>query len=404
MVKTDISHGEYEQRSKILMERMRKAQIDALYLSNPNRIFYVTGCPYIMITGMARPFGLLFTAEGSKTLILPALEAQQVLKDKPSGVEEIVSYWEYPGTPHVYDTIVDVFKKNRLLDKKVGIDGSALPDIVGVTDQPIQKCLPNVKFVPSKMLIDEMRVTKSAEEIELIKEAAKWSNLAHTYLQEFIRPSVSEIEVSSKATHQATTVMLKTLGPGFMTKALRWYSAWARFKAGVRTSYPHGLLVNRKVRIGDNIETAASATVGGYSNHMERTMFMGEPTEKQKKYFDIALRAQNAAIESCKPGVKCSDVYKAAIDVFKDAGLNVEQVVQHRVGHGMGLDDSEPPTLVDGNEEPLRVGMVFTVEPGIYIDGYAGFRHCDTIIITEDGCEDADYYPRDIESLIIREE
>jgi len=402
MVKISISRSDYDQRSQVLMEKIRKAQIDALYLSNPNRIFYLTGCPYIMLVGMARPFGLVFTAEGSKTLILPTIEVQQVLKDQPFGVDEIVPYWEYPGTPHVYETLVNVFRKNRLLDKRVGIDSSVLPDVVGVTDPPIQKYLPDVKFVPSKMLIDEMRVTKSAEEIELIKEAAKWSNLAHTYLQEFTRPGVSELEISSKATHQATTVMLKTLGPDYVSKALRWYSAWARFKAGVRTSFPHGLLVNRKVQIGDSIETAASATVGGYSNHLERTMFMGEPSEKQKKYFGIMLRAQNAALESCKPGVKCSEVYKAAIDVFKGAGLDVDRVVQHRVGHGMGLDECEPPTIVNGNDEPLKVGMVFTIEPGIYIDGYAGFRHCDTIIVTEDGCENADYYPRDIESLTIR--
>jgi Xaa-Pro aminopeptidase len=402
MVKMNISRSEYERRSQTLKEQMRKAQMDALYLSNPNRIFYMTGCPYIMLVGMSRPFGLLFTAEGSKTLILPRIEEEQALKDKSPAVDEIVSYWEYPGTPHVYETIVDVFKRNRLVDKKVGIDGSVVPNVVGITDPPIQQYLPDVKFFPGKMLIDEMRVTKSADEIELIKEAAKWSNLAHTYLQEFIRPGISEIEISSKATHYATIVMLKTLGPDYVSKALHWYSAWARFKAGIRTSYPHGLLVNRKVQIGDSIETAASATVGGYSNHLERTMFMGEPNEKQKKYFDIMLRGQNAAIESCKPGAKCSEVYKAAIDVFKNAGLDVDRVVQHRIGHGMGLDDCEPPTLVNGSEERLKVGMVFTIEPGIYIDGYAGFRHCDTIIVTAEGCEDADYYPRDIESLTIR--
>ena len=397
-----LSHSVYERRSQILKEQMEKAKIDALYLSSPNRIFYMTGCPYVMLVGMSRPFGLLFTADGSKTLMLPAIETQQALKDRPLGIDEIITYWEYPGTPHVYETIVDVFKKKRLLDKKVGIDGSVLPDVVGVTDPPIQKYLPNVKFVPSKMLIDEMRVTKCAEEIELIKEAAKWSNLAHTYLQEFIRPGLSEIEISSKATHHATTAMLKTLGPGYVSKALHWYTAWARLKAGVRTSYGHGLLANRKVQIGDTIETAASGTVGGYSNHLERTMFMGEADEKQRKYFDIMLRAQNAAMESCKPGVKCSEVYRVAIAVIKEAGLDLNNVVQHRAGHGMGLDECEPPIIVNGNDEPLRVGMVFTIEPGIYVDGYAGFRHCDTIIVTEDGCENADYYPRDIESLTIR--
>lgn len=402
-MKITISRSEYEKRTQAIMEKMQEANLDALYLSNPLRIFYLTGCPYIMLTGMSRPFGLLFSVDGSKTLILPRLEEEQAIKDNYYSIDEIVSYWEYPGTPHVFDTIEEVFEKNHLLSKTVGIDGPALPSVVGVYDTPtLEKRMPSVSFRPAEHLIDDMRITKSKEEIGLIKEAAKWSNLAHTYLQEFTQPGVSEIEISSKATHNATVAMLKTLGPEYMSKALQWYTAWARFKAGVRTSYPHGLLVNRKVRMGDPIETAASATVGGYSNHLERTMFMGEPSEKQRKYFEIALEAQTAAFEACRPGVKCDDVFKAAVKVMKDAGLNTDIVVQHRIGHGMGLNACEPPFILNGNKETLKTGMVFTIEPGIYIDEYAGFRHCDTIIVTEDGWEDADYYPRDIESLTIR--
>lgn len=382
---------------------MRKDGLDALYLSNPHRIYYVTGCPYILITGMARPMGVVIPAEGSISLIVPKLELTQILDDTPTVVDEVVSYWEYPGTPHCLDTIAEVFRDKKLMHKTVGIDGSALPSIVGVYEtESIQKKLPDVNFIPGKYILDDLRIIKSKEEIELIEEAAKWANLAHTYLQEFIKPGMSELEISSKATHYATTAMLKTLGSEYVSKALNWYTAWARFKAGPRTAYGHGLLKNERVKIGDNIETSASAMISGYSNHVERTMFLGEPNDKQKKYFDIMLKTQTAAIEAVKPGVPCSLVFKAAVDVVKDAGLDVGELIHNRVGHGMGLDATEPPFFVPHNDQPLKPGMVFTIEPGLKVRHYAAFRHCDTVLCTEDGHRILDFVPRDIESLTIK--
>jgi len=100
-----------------------------------------------------------------------------------------------------------------------------------------------------------------------------------------------------------------------------------------------------------------------------------------------------------KPGVKCSDIDKATIDVFKKAGLM--HLVMHHTGHGLGLEEHEPPWLDIGNEEPLRAGMVVSCEPGIYETGFAGFRHSDTVLITEDGAEIMTYYPRNLDALTI---
>jgi len=402
MVKLNPSRREFERRSETIREKMQIQGLDALYLTNPSRIRYFTNCASIFFS---RPFGLLLLVDESMTMITPRIEEPQIvsiLETELFGIDEVVGYWEYPGTPHPLDTIAEVFEKNHLTSKTVGIDGSILPDVVGVTEEiSIQEKLP-VQFIPAKQLVDDMRLTKSAEEIKLIKEAAKWSNLAHTFLQDFIRPDISELEISSKATHHATTFMLKTLGEAYKSYELHWYSVYTRFKAGSRTAFGHGCLANRKVKIGDNIETTAEGHVGGYFNHLERTMFMGKPSEKQQRHFEIMLKAQTAAMEVCGPGVKCSDVHKAAMREIKNAGLDIENVVHHRSGHGMGLVKIEPPFLVDGNEQVLQTGMVFTVEPGIYIADLGGFRHCDTIIVTEDGWENADYYPRDLESLTIR--
>jgi len=111
------------------------------------------------------------------------------------------------------------------------------------------------------------------------------------------------------------------------------------------------------------------------------------------------VKAEEAAFKTFKPGAKCSDIDKATIKVFKKAGL--KHLVKHHTGHGLGLEGHEPPWLDVGSEEPLRAGMVVSCEPGIYEAGYAGFRHSDTILITDDGAEIMTYYPRNLEALTI---
>jgi Xaa-Pro dipeptidase len=128
-------------------------------------------------------------------------------------------------------------------------------------------------------------------------------------------------------------------------------------------------------------------------------MIVGTPTAKQKRYFNTMVKAQEAAFETFKHGVKCSDIDKATINVFKKAGLT--HLVKHHTGHGLGLEGHEPPWLDIGNAEPLSTGMVVSCEPGIYEVGFAGFRHSDTVLITRDGADLLTYYPRSLEQLII---
>jgi Xaa-Pro aminopeptidase len=150
---------------------------------------------------------------------------------------------------------------------------------------------------------------------------------------------------------------------------------------------------------GDVVIAECGVDVGGYSCELERTMIVGSPTEKQKRYFEASVKAQEAAFKTFKAGVKCSAVDKATIKAFKEAGLI--HLVKHHTGHGLGLEGHEPPWLDIGNDELLQAGMVVSCEPGIYETGFAGFRHSDTVLITEDGMELLTYYPRNLEELCI---
>ncbi|MDI6806161.1 MAG: M24 family metallopeptidase, partial [Candidatus Bathyarchaeia archaeon] len=137
-----------------------------------------------------------------------------------------------------------------------------------------------------------------------------------------------------------------------------------RGQVGEMSAIPHAIATKRMIRKGDVLVTGAGADVGDYSCELERIMIVGNPTPKQKRYFNAMVKAQEAAFKMFKPGVKCSDIDKATIKVFKKAGLM--HLVKHHTGHGLGLEGHEPPWLDVGNEEPLRAGMVVSCEPGIY--------------------------------------
>ena len=131
-----------------------------------------------------------------------------------------------------------------------------------------------------------------------------------------------------------------------------------------------------------------------------RTIFVGEPTEEQRKAFEVMVEAQQKALDFIKVGVTTKEVNQVALDVFKEAGL--EEYVVHRTGHGIGIGLHEEPSLRFDNDLVLEAGMVFCVEPGIYIPGVGGFRHSDTVVLEEDKTVLITEYPRDIESLIFR--
>jgi len=397
MVKFSLSEREYERRVEKVRKVLRRRRLDALYLTNSTSIFYLTGYSFITTE---RPAALIIPLDGKITFMGPLLEEDHVpLKTRI--IEDVKTYVDYPGEKHPIDYFADFLKEMKLANKRIGIDNKAgAAGIWGYRGPPITKKLRGAKFVDMKDLVPSMRLIKSEEEITLIRESAKWANLAHSLLQEYTEEGLWDVEVALAATYEASTIMKKTLGPEY--EPLRRsvpVSAGFRGQVGEMSAIPHSMATKRVIRKGDVVVTGASADVGGYSCELERTMIVGKPTAKQKRYFNVMVKAQEAAFNTFKPGVKCSEIDKATIRVFKKAGLM--HLVKHHSGHGLGLEGHEPPWLDIGNDEPLKAGMVVSCEPGIYETGFAGFRHSDTVLITEDGAEIITYYPRDLDSLTV---
>jgi len=171
------------------------------------------------------------------------------------------------------------------------------------------------------------------------------------------------------------------------------------FVAGRSTAMPHGFVKGHGIQAGDVLVSGAASDIDGYQSELERTMFLGDPTQAQERAFAAMLALQTRAIESMGPGVPCGEVELAAIRLAEELG--VRETLRHHVGHSIGLEAHEAPFLDHGGEAILEPGMVLTVEPGVYMAELGGFRHSDTVVITEGGRRVMTDYPRELKDLIV---
>jgi Xaa-Pro dipeptidase len=153
--------------------------------------------------------------------------------------------------------------------------------------------------------------------------------------------------------------------------------------SGPNSANPHATPTDRKLQNGDLLVIDWGVNVNGYLSDLTRTFSIGEPTEQQKEIHQIVHKANQAAHAVVKPGITAGEVDKAARDVIEKAGYG--EYFTHRTGHGLGMQTHEPPYMRAGNDVILEPGMVFTIEPGIYIPDQDGVRIEDDVIVTEDG-------------------
>lgn len=392
-----ISESEHKSRIERVRKYLHKRKLDAVYLTNGTSMFYLTGYSFI---STERPAALIIPLDGEITFIGPRLEEDHVPLET-NLIKNVKTYVDYPGEKHPIEHFATFLKEMRLDKKRIGIDNRAgASGMWGYKGPTLAKKLPEVRFADASELVPNMRQVKSTTEIELMKESAKWANLAMTLLQEYTEEGLWDVDVALGATHETSVIMKKTLGSDYAPKrSIVPVSAGFRGQVGEMSAIPHSVSTRRMIRKGDVIIAEVGVDIGGYTCELERTMIVGSPTTKHERYFGAMLKAQEAAFSAMRPGNKFSEVDKATIDVFKKAGLL--HLTRHHSGHGLGLETHEPPWLDIGNEEPLQTGMIVSCEPGIYEVGFAGFRHSDTVLVTEDEAQLLTYYPRDLNSLTI---
>jgi len=268
---------------------------------------------------------------------------------------------------------------------KVGADEDGYPWVLGYRGPCLGEAL-NAEVRNVRPFVEAQMAVKSEREIALLRESAKWANLAHKLLQRYTRVGASETEVSARASLEATRAMLDALGPLYKAQSPWAFGARAGYRGqiGRKSAIPHAMAGDLTFRPGDVLVTGATAPVWGYHSELERTLIVGEPTPRQRELFEHMLALQQAAFEAIKPGARCADVDRAVRSYYEKHGLMGHW--RHHVGHAIGLRYHEGPFLDVGDETEIRPGMVFTVEPGLY-DPEAGYgiRIEDTVYCDENG-------------------
>ena len=393
-----ISHAEYRSRVEKIRDQLKRSKSAALYLTNPTRILYATGFSHI---STERPLALVIPKDGAIFIMGPHLEEDHVKPDSRL-IEEFFSYPDYPGTTHPMRHFVKILKQKGLARSKIATDSfDGAAGGWGYRGPSLRDLLREAKVVDGKDLVDNLRWTKSKQEIHLLKESARWAEKAHDILMENIAPGEHDSLIGMNASHEALRDMMKKLGKKY--HQLKWglspVVVGCRGQVGPGSAVPHAVFSQRRIRKGDVLVTEAGVEIGGYTSELERTVIVGRAGPKEKTFFQTMLRAQDAALAEFKPGLPCSRVDAAARKAVEAVGLAGS--LRHHAGHGIGLDGHEPPWLDPGEKSIMKTGMVFSCEPGLYVPGFAGFRHSDTVTISKGGMEFITEYPRSLDELTV---
>jgi len=382
---TRVPDSEFADRLAAVRDRLADADAEAAVWFDATSIEYLSGFHHIQTE---RPVALAVTADRVEVTV-PRLEVERV--DPNTRIDAVHHYFDYPqGDP--MGTVADVLSDLDVGSVVADMDGA--PGVMGYEGPPLSDFV----TVDDQAWVPEMREAKSDAEIELIRESATWANHAHRRLADLTEPGAHPITVSQRASTEGSRAMLDALGSQYTVRTRASGPVHAGYISGQETALPHGHTPNERLSRGDVLITGATANVDGYYSELERTMFVGEASDEDEHYFELVCEAQETAFEAMGPGVPVSHVDEAVWEYFEEQG--VTDLARHHVGHNIGLGAHEPPYIDRGSDAEMEPGHVYTIEPGIYTDE-AGYRHSDTVAITEDGLDFLTYYPRDLASNVV---
>jgi Xaa-Pro aminopeptidase len=389
-----IRQSEYRERTAALLEHVLERQLTGLLLFDPAYVLYYVGFAFVPTE---RPMAFLINSEGAGGMLVPRLEREHAQAN--AFVDHVADYPEYPSETHPMESLRGLLEEMSIRGP-IGADHDGYPWVFGYRGPSLTELTGAAPEMVTAFVEDQMAV-KSQAEIDLIRESAKWSNLAHVLLQRYTKPGLTEVEVSQRASNEATLAMLDAIGPIYRAQNpfFEGASAGYRGQIGRNAAIPHSLTANITFQAGDVLVTGATAPVWGYLSELERTMVIGDPSAEQRQMFEHMVALQDLAFEAIEPGARCSDVDRAVRAYYDEHGLWDNW--KHHVGHAIGLRYHEGPFLDIGDDTEIKPGMVFTVEPGLYAAGLGGFRHSDTVAVTDDGIDFLTYYPRDLDSLTL---
>ncbi|MEO8743716.1 MAG: Xaa-Pro peptidase family protein [Candidatus Dormiibacterota bacterium] len=387
-----ISGEEYSRRREAVEAGMEAAGLDAICVFYPARVAYLTGFHHIPTE---RPIALILGRGSFSALLVPAVEKEHA--ESSTSPSRVDVYFEYPGAEHPMELVAAILSEIKAKPRRTGADHDGYVPLWGYRGPRLSELTGEPPF-DAELIIESLRRVKSAAEIECIQLSCDWAVRAHRRMQAAIKTGRTEIECYAPAVTETLCEMLHEM-PGWRPRGADGSGLTAMFVAGRSTAMPHGFVQGHGIQVGDVLVSGAAADIDGYRSELERTMIVGKPTPEQTRAFDAMLALQTRALEVMAPGVTAAEVELATVRLAGELG--VADRLRHHAGHSIGLEGHEAPFLDRGDEAVLEAGMVFTVEPGVYFGDLGGFRHSDTVVITDGGNRVMTEYPRELKDLLI---
>ncbi|MFO8059237.1 MAG: Xaa-Pro peptidase family protein [Bacillota bacterium] len=348
----------FDTRVDALRGDLGERGLDGLLVTSPDNVRYLTGFPWGV-------HSYLLVAMSETVLIVRPTEHQQAIEE--AKVSRIVLAGE--------ESAEKLLARELEGMPRVGFE----PDFLHVDafDQ-ISEFRGRDCLLPASGLVTEMRAIKEPWEVDLIGRACRIFDLVMEKLVPELSAGMTENEILGRAEQLARLEG----ADGF------WFPSIVL--SGPRSALPHGMPTSRPARGGEFLKLDLGPTFAGYASDATRTLAFGPASGRMKEVYRTVLRAQLAALDSCRAGVPCCELHNAAARVIEDAGYG--QYFNHPVGHGVW----GPPLVGADSNRPLEAGMVITVEPGIYIPGWGGVRIEDSVVVTEEGCQILHSFPKDM--------
>jgi Xaa-Pro aminopeptidase len=350
----------FKNRLDLLRSKFDSIGVDTVWIIQPENRRYLSG--FKAADGqLDESSGCLFITMDQALLLT---DSRYTIQAK----QEVVGFEVVTHKKGLIDILPEIF--DRLYTRKLGFEGAYLIwDTYQKAKEKASQHSPLVELTPLSNLVEEMRKIKSSEEIDILSRSAKLMGNVLAQVVEGLRPGQVERDIAWKI----ETLIRKQGADGAAFPPI--------VASGPNGALPHAVPTERRIKKGEPIILDVGAKVDGYCSDMTRTVFLGTLPSNFKEIYKVVRKAQLLALESVRPGMKTDEADFIARDVITNAGFG--DFFGHSLGHGIGMAPHEGPSVGQLKSEVLKEGMVFTVEPGIYMPGKGGIRLEEMVVLQE---------------------
>lgn len=357
-----------------LADWMKQNNVDVCFVSSPENVFYLSG---FYSNPHERLLGVAVFQEKEPFLICPGMEKNDA-KNAGWGYEII----GHSDIDRPWDLVNKAIGKRLTEVKTIAIEKQHLNV---ERYEELRGLFPQTSFVSAEEKLQTLRMVKDQHELGIIKQACELADFA-------IETGIKEI-----AEGKTELDVLGAIEFALKKKGVTEMSFSTMVLTGKNAASPHGTPGLTQFQKGDLVLFDLGVVLDGYCSDITRTVAFGKINSQQQEIYDTVLAAQLEALKTAKPGVLCSEVDLAARNKIRAAGYG--DFFPHRLGHGLGISVHEYPSLTETNSLALQEGMVFTIEPGIYVPEVAGVRIEDDVFVTADGLEILTKFPKELQTI-----